>query len=858
MGKTGLHLVVGMVVMALFTGLAQGAEELTLVRNGQPVSSIVLAQEPTRAAQLAALELQHYLQLITGAEVPIRRDDGTVEGTVILVGDTPRTRVLGLDPAMLGEQEYLVEFRPGALVLLGKDKADTGHVTYDMQDPAQCKGLPGFFDEQGTLHAAYEFLEKFCGVRWFNQTEIGTVYPQTNTLTVQGENLRRKPFFRYRNALGAVGQNPGVYDRYIALWQPADDEYKAWEAVSYAGLRAQYPNPGQYEAARTNLSRLFLLRMREGGAPAVCNHSLYGYYDRFLEQTWTDRLAAAKTEEERKAILDRKAKVFEGDHPEYFAQGYEGQPLQMCYTNPGLVKQVAQDARDYYDGKSTGGELSIFWNPTLPNPFPVETMDNSAYCKCDNCRALYEDDGEERQEFSTGRFSDYFFQFVNEVARELKKTHPDAKIITLAYGSHALRPSFTLDSNVAVEFCYTANRSPFSEQYAHEERLLRDWVENGGARDMYLWLYYTFPLEGARNAKYHCFPGFFAHAIGQQMGVFHELGLKGMFHCGYGQEVESYLTFKLMDDPTLDVADLLNDYFYSMYGPAGTPMKTIYVEMEKTYSDPAFRENTRARGAELAWAVLGTEARMSRWQRLLDQAKALAQSETHKARLAAFEHGTWSYMTAGRKQYMDRMASPIPSVDVPRLAAAGGDPQKLNWDEAADLSGPWYDRGGATPSKRSYAGRIAHDGEYLYLELADECDTSKLTSSAIVFPYDDWEVFVSRQRELPYRQYASGPSGLTTALSHGEVNWRMNVPLEDFEMKVVSDTTAPDVWITRMVLPLASMLPGGVKPGETLYMNIMRISGPALSGTGGLGLDTWVSYCSVHEVDRLGELKLAP
>jgi hypothetical protein len=47
-----------------------------------------------------------------------------------------------------------------------------------------------------------------------------------------------------------------------------------------------------------------------------------------------------------------------------------------------------------------------------------------------------------------------------------------------------------------------------------------------------------------------------------------------------------------------------------------------------------------------------------------------------------------------------------------------------------------------------------------------------------------------------------------------------------------------------------------VRPGGTLYLNILRISSPAINGTGALGLDTWVSHCTVHEVDRLGAITL--
>ena len=42
------------------------AHAATLVRNGEPAGVIVTAQDPTPAARLAALELQHHIEQITG------------------------------------------------------------------------------------------------------------------------------------------------------------------------------------------------------------------------------------------------------------------------------------------------------------------------------------------------------------------------------------------------------------------------------------------------------------------------------------------------------------------------------------------------------------------------------------------------------------------------------------------------------------------------------------------------------------------------------------------------------------------------------------------------------------------------
>ena len=177
-------------------------------------------------------------------------------------------------------------------------------------------------------------------------------------------------------------------------------------------------------------------------------------------------------------------------------------------------------------------------------------MDNGSYCKCPDCQALLREDT--GGGFSTGVYSDYFFRFVNEVVRELHRTHPDRGVVTLAYASHALPPAkVKLDPSVAVQFCFTTNRAAGGPD-PREVQLLQEWGAEAkrSGRPLFLWLYYTFPVETARNSNLHCWPGFFAHAIGEQMRLFHRLGYRGMFHCGFGQEVEAYVTFKLMDDPS--------------------------------------------------------------------------------------------------------------------------------------------------------------------------------------------------------------------------------------------------------------------------------------------------------------------
>ncbi|MBP88036.1 MAG: hypothetical protein CMJ64_15140 [Planctomycetaceae bacterium] len=76
------------VVLAAASHVYADGEGLKLATDGRAQSTIVLAEKPTAAAQLAAFELQYYLEKISGAKLPIVREPQAVEGTAILVGDS--------------------------------------------------------------------------------------------------------------------------------------------------------------------------------------------------------------------------------------------------------------------------------------------------------------------------------------------------------------------------------------------------------------------------------------------------------------------------------------------------------------------------------------------------------------------------------------------------------------------------------------------------------------------------------------------------------------------------------------------------------------------------------------------------
>ena len=53
------------------------------------------------------------------------------------------------------------------------------------------------FDDQGTLRAAYDFLERFCGVRFYGPKADSVVFPMHPTLEIQPANVRREPVIQH-------------------------------------------------------------------------------------------------------------------------------------------------------------------------------------------------------------------------------------------------------------------------------------------------------------------------------------------------------------------------------------------------------------------------------------------------------------------------------------------------------------------------------------------------------------------------------------------------------------------------------------------------------------------------------------
>lgn len=589
-----------------------------LTREGKPACTIVVAKDPTPAARLASLEIQHHVMKITGAELPIRTDDELMQGPRILVGESAVTREMGIQAADFAPQEYLIAFRPETLVLIGRDWEDTAVNRQEFGRPMSCGDtladtrhridywktvgcpersmgemeLPGVYDDQGTCYAVYDFLERHCGVRWYGASDTAIIVPERETLIASGADRRRSPALKYRDALWS-----GNWPFMKGQWGPVTRE----EIV------------------------LFWRRLRLGGEKWAGNHT---FHRKTVETMLTN--------------------------PEYQAQG-PGHGTQLCYSNPRLVADVAQMARDFFDGKANAPEG---WK-AVGDYFALVPDDNARFCECPRCQALLESGkAMNTGQFSSGTVSEYFFSFVNAVAREVGKTHPDKYIATLAYWDYAYAPrGFDLEPNVSVAPClHTCMYAIHKEMRENDMTLYEEWLRRTPA-PIYLWNYYHHPMEPALIDKWKCFPNVMVHQTAESMRMFIRDGIRGIFICGEQDMLEAYIIAKLWDDPGQDVDTMLDEFFDLYFGAAARPMKKFYLQLEKIASDPGnyqgpYYKRNRIDWRKVAWTQLGTEERMKRLGGLMAEAEARAKTEQEKKRVALWREALWQWMVDGRAQYL--------------------------------------------------------------------------------------------------------------------------------------------------------------------------------------------------------------
>ena len=562
----------------------------------------------------------------------MRLADNSVPLADIVIGDDPSWNVL-FAAAELKEHLDRIAGASFAVVPVQSDGRKAIKIArtagLGRQESRIAFSADGISLESGAFpeYAVWDFLHGYCFVSWLDPTDAGTIVPHDPNLSVLCKDRVSRPFFKGRSPVG--GYEP-------ELW---GSNSPGWTNYLHAAYPSAFADRGFDEALDeiSRRKRLFLRRMKAGGDFVSANHSFYWWYDRF----WEKRNAG-----------------FERFRPGLFARGYEGSrvPPQLCFSNPETLQQTVADIRSYFDNGGRWGfhrgidSVRFRWGE---DTCCVEPMDNKKFCKCEECSRQY------RPELASARaqHSDYWFGFVNRVAREISKSHPGKKISTLAYGTHCGVPSFRLEPNVIVHFCFMHNRIPYSERHGGEMRQLCDWRAAYQTRPFGLWMYNIFPNDWARRFTHvNGFPGFFARTLQREYLLLERLDIaENVFNCGFVDDYESFLSLRWMWNPR-EPLEALEDEYFSSYGAAAAPLKEFYRIVEERYCDKknypcALVPRNAFQTPEISWGVLGTGDVMRRLESLMAEAERLADNPLAKARVKNWKYGIWNYMREGYATY---------------------------------------------------------------------------------------------------------------------------------------------------------------------------------------------------------------
>ena len=160
------------VVSSIFMGC--GAENVSVVDNGQARATVILSDNPTPMAEYAADELVTHIRKATGVDLAIRRESDILgsDNSKVFVGITRAARRLGIEPETLGPDEFVLRTEGNNLYVVGDEAMDV--------DPLDERG----HSKSGTLFGVYELLERYLNVRWLWPGELGTYIPSTDELTI--------------------------------------------------------------------------------------------------------------------------------------------------------------------------------------------------------------------------------------------------------------------------------------------------------------------------------------------------------------------------------------------------------------------------------------------------------------------------------------------------------------------------------------------------------------------------------------------------------------------------------------------------------------------------------------------------
>lgn len=464
------------------------AAHISLLAAG---TTVVIPDQPSVQEKFAAQELSEHLKKITCSEAPIVRE----------------AEFSGTKPVI-----YLGRTKPGASAAKGLVRPEQWLIKSLGKDSLLLTGS----DPRGVMYSVYSFLDRFCGVRWFD--EKNSRIPENRNFKLPETELSGYPAFRTRfiyDTLDHIGDSRVFKIRNKGL------TYRSGSAVEYPLI----------------------------GSPSI-HHTFHNYADKFPVR-----------KPEMFALREGEKRSIESG--------------QLCMTNPDTRKYVLQALKDFIAADREKAKKEGVPAPVI---YDISANDNPNFCQCPSCKEIAEREG--------NVYSAPQLDFINFIAREIRKDYPDVFIRTFAYLYSYNPPSaMKAEQNVIIHLAMLGSefggngirntmRPLTHPDNAKALQLIKKWGEC--AKNVAVWDYWK--LFGSDHSS---LPSAYVNtdAITESFPIYCQNNVRDLFVEMESPESLSFfglrrwLGYRLMEDPSRDPKAEIADFMQGMYGKAAPAMR---------------------------------------------------------------------------------------------------------------------------------------------------------------------------------------------------------------------------------------------------------------------------------------------
>ncbi len=758
---------------------------LKLTENGKACSAIVLPGKASPILRFAAKELSTYLKWVTDAELPIV--ESPEPGKVNMMLGEKFAADAGWKLNEIPCDGFIIRAKGNHIYIAGRDD--------EKGDPVKEAG--GWCKwERGTLYGVYDFLERFAGVRFYFPGKTGTITPVKASLSVPSMDITEAPDFTMRKMTSGV--RPITGRKTVSRWYEGTPEERS-DVVRKDGMN-------QYR-----------LRCSSHNIPACHGLAQLGYVERF-----------AKSHPEYFALTD-KGERYTSPRRGWDAGNHAGEFGQLCLSDPGLRKQVYQDAKAYLTGKSAaeaGIDLGkkhggVRWPGALiPGYFDIMPNDSFYECRCLLCQSAYKKGKQ--------AVSDHVWGFAKYLGERLKQDKVSGYLTMMSYNPYKELPSFDLPDNIQVVNTAVGPWSINTKRMEQDIGHIRAWNEKNKSKTAWLW---TYPGDPYR--QFPDLPMMTPKSVGEYFKRIAPLIGGAYMEAETDHYIFQYLNFYMFSriawNSSRNPDDILKEHFHLMYGSGADSMRQAYELLEmcwlKIYAhfcedsaDKADFPNEIER-----WTKIYNDSVIDKLVLLLDSAEKQTACEKEALNRVRFmRRELFSPMFEARKKWVaERRSVSDWTENVETLPAGGkivfdGGTDEIAWKSAWPLKLRLLGNNDFNDKSSGGTLKILRDDQYIYFAfLFHNVPSAELRFAAR--SGDDKRFWFETEAEVlispgggQWYQYAFNPAGELRTLAYTIENSKLHQKGGFQSRSLVKCVLDEKGWTAELMIPLSEL--GGIRP----------------------------------------------